>query len=314
MNRSFPTLFRPSRVVFLIKGLLAFLLSGCASTGATWRSGVGDSFPTKPPYYAGRGASTGPDGSLRIGHVPVSFQRGATWAPMFDPTLGGSLEALLDEMNAYLDSMAVSKRLVDGGRVSAMSHHATWQPPDVHFGCSGIVGGLEECDVQGDAVLGREHHRMHLAVGRPSEAWVAWMEEVMVAQQADAALVITLEVGQYLVRQRGLRGHKELELGTGHVVSLPFLTSLETPVAVLQLTGALVGRDGKVLRIGAEGLLPHRTGMRVVALGGQEVITDEDVHALRHARREDLRGVPSTWKVGLRTLVDQLLQGHGGER
>ncbi|HZA51832.1 MAG TPA: hypothetical protein VE549_13900 [Myxococcaceae bacterium] len=36
-------------------------------------------------------------------------------------------------------------------------------------------------------------------------------------------------------------------------MSLPWLTSLETPVSVLQLTGALIDRSGQAVRIGAEG-------------------------------------------------------------
>jgi hypothetical protein len=93
------------------------------------------------------------------------------------------------------------------------------------------------------------------------------------------------------------------------VAELPWLTSLETPVAVLQLTGALVGRDGRAIRIGAEGLIARRTGLRFSAVGAQELITDDDVHRLRAARRESMAGAPLVWQVGLRTLVASLLAG-----
>lgn len=34
--------------------ILMALLAGCATTGATFRSGVGDRYLEHPPYYAGK--------------------------------------------------------------------------------------------------------------------------------------------------------------------------------------------------------------------------------------------------------------------
>jgi hypothetical protein len=150
---------------------------------------------------------------------------------------------------------------------------------------------------------------MRLAVGRPSAAWTEWMREVMTGVGVARALVVTLEVGQYLPRQTGLRGDKQVELGTGHVAKLPWLTSLETPVTVLQLTGAVVDRDGRAVRIGAEGIVAHRTRLLVSAVGGQELLRDEDVAAVRALRRDDLPGRPLAWRVALAQLVAQLT-GH----
>lgn len=280
-------------------------LAACA--GATLGSGVGDAFLDHPPYYAGA-ASRSPAGSGETGHVPITYQRGGAQAPIFDPSVGEDMAALLADMNAYLDSLGMSRRVVEGGKVSAVTHAATTHPPDVQFGCvthSGMAD--DDCALDGDTVLGREQQRMRLAVGRPSGAWTLWMDQVMADQGVDRVLVVTLEVGWYLVRQRGFLGHKELELGTSHVAELPWLTSLETPVAVVQLTGALVGPDGKAVRIGAEGLLLRRTGLGMSALGAQALVSDEDVRHLRSARREDLPGEPLVWRVGLRTLVTRLL-------
>lgn len=122
----------------------------------------------------------------------------------------------------------------------------------------------------------------------------------------DRALVVTVEIGQYWIRQRGFRGTKEVDLGTDHVVRFPWLTSLEGPVAVVQLTGALVGRDGKAIRIGAEGLLARRTSMIVTAFGAQSLVTADEIATLRTARRDDLPDRPLVWQAGLRSLVEQL--------
>ena len=87
---------------------------------------------------------------------------------------------------------------------------------------------------------------------------------------------------------------------------LPWLTSLETPVSVLQLTGAVMGRDGLAVRIGAEGMLARRTGLVMSGLGAQALISDDDVQQLRTLRREDLPGRPLVWQVALGQLVADL--------
>jgi hypothetical protein len=74
-------------------------------------------------------------------------------------------------------------------------------------------------------------------------------------------------------------------------------------VSVLQLTGALVERDGRAIRIGAEGMLARRTSLLASAVGLQALITDKEVDELRTARRDDLAGGPVVWQVALRNLV-----------
>ncbi|HKJ03000.1 MAG TPA: hypothetical protein VJ997_11115 [Longimicrobiales bacterium] len=294
----------PRRHLGYLAASLALAVGACASAGATFRSGVGDTYLEHPPYFAG--ARTAVPG--RAGHLPVTYQKGAAQAPVFDPDVSTAMADLLADMTHALDAMGVSTKLVEGGRVSAVTHAATRTPPDVHFGCvppSGAFG--DDCESDGDTVLGRRGQTMRLAVSRPSGEWTAWMQDVMREQETDAVLVVTLEVGQYLIRQRGWRGTKEVELGSDRTEALPWLTSLETPVQVIQLTGALVGPDGRAIRIGAEGLMARVTSLPLSAIGAQALITDEEVAALLTAGREDLPGRPLVWEAGLRTLVSGLL-------
>ena len=95
-------------------------------------------------------------------------------------------------------------------------------------------------------------------------------------------------------------------LGRDYTVGVPWLTSLEHPVAVVQLTGVLVGRDGRAIRIGAEGMLAKRSHILVSALGAQSLVSDEDLERLRTLRRHDLPNQPLVWQVALRNLVSQL--------
>lgn len=289
--------------------MLLLLSVACATTGATFGSGVGDTLIEHPPYYAGAPLQALVRDSGRIGHLPVAFQPGAAQPALFDPRGGEGtpLEALLEEMNAYLDSLGVTQRLVEGRRVSAVAHADTRIPPDVRFGCipeHGVPGN--ECAERGDSALGRGRQLMQLTVGRPSREWAEWIAEVSAANGVDRVLVVTLEIGDYLLRQEGFAGTKVLELGTGNRARLPWLTSLETPVAVLQVTASLVDRTGKAVRIGAEGFHARRTRLAVSAIRAQELIGDEDLVAARTARREDLPGAPLAWKVAMRELVGRV--------
>lgn len=273
--------------------LAILALGGCASTGATYRSGVSDTYLEHAPWYAG---VLGDDSV--IAYLPVAYQRGGSQSEMFDPAAmpGTPVAALLAEMNAYLDSL--------GALPSVVTEPLPGTPPDVQFGC--------EVDVLGDCTNGPAapfevgSPRMRLAVGRPATEWTAALARVLTERGAARALVLTLEVGQYWPVQTNWRGSKAVELGTAHRVDLPWLTSLEAPVTVLQLTGAVIGRDGRALRIGAEGLLAKRTGIIATGFGAQAVLSDEDVQQLRSQRRDDLPGQPLVWQAALRALVTQL--------
>ena len=283
--------------------LSAGLIAACATTGSTLGSGVGDSYIEHPPFYAGRPLGASP--ARAIGFLPVAYQRGASQPALFDPEHSAELQRLLDEMTAYLGEIdAVILPLA----VDALASPIPRGAPDVMFGCPTETGFPDDdCAEREDEALGRGDQPMYLAVGRPAPEWVAAARQVMTAASVEHTLVLTLEVGQYWIRQRGFRGTKEVELGTNHTVRFPWLTSLEGPVSVLQVTGALVGSDGKATRIGAEGLLARRTPMKVSALGATALITDQEIADLRRLRREDLPHQPLAWEEALRLLVAQLI-------
>jgi hypothetical protein len=285
------------RLVTLRRSLAAGCLAIAAScAGSTFGSGVGDEQLEHPPWYAGDRVSAG----TRIVHFPISYQRGNQGAPSFDPSgaPGTPIAALLGDMNRYLDSLGVTTRASATGAVRGT-------PPDVMFGC--VTDATGDCapDPLGEPVdLARR--TLRLAIARPSDSWVEAVRPIGASAGASRTLLITLEVGQYWTRQRNLRGSKEVELGTGYAVDVPWLTSLETPVTVLQLTGALLAPDGDAVRIGAEGLFPRRTRLLVSAIGGQELLSDDDVERVRTLRREDLPGAPLVWQAALRNLLAEL--------
>lgn len=257
-------------------------LSACA--GSTVNSGVGDRILDEPPYYAGRLL---PVEGRTFAVMPIAYQRGSSQAFIFEPDAepGSELALLLDAMNSYLaDSLEVGAMLDGDSRLPG-------QRPDVMFRC--LTDSFDECAFPEDG----GDPQMRLAIARPSSDWASALGVTLDMAGAPYALMITLEFSDYWVQTRRLGTVKEVRLGTDRVVEMPFLTSNETPVSVLQLTGAILDREGKAVRIGAEGLLARRTRLLVSAIGGQETISDEDIAALES----------DVWKDGLRTLVQGLV-------
>jgi len=294
----------------------SLLLTACATTGATLGSGVGDAFPDRTPYYAGARTAFAADSAARIGVLPVHYQPGNGAAALYDPNWGpnSAIGDLLKEMNGVLDSLTTGTGKSAIRLVTGLSRDRTLPAdltlgvaPDVRFGClTELELPGEDCAARGDSALGRGRQIMKLAVGRPDAVWTRWVGTTMDAAQTSHAIVITLEVGQYLIKQKGLKGRKIVELGTGNDVEFPWLTSLETPVTVLQLTGALVDRQGKAVRIGAEGIAAKRTPLLASAVGAQAVLSDADVSLVRSTRRDDIAGQPLAWRVAMQELVRQL--------
>jgi hypothetical protein len=282
-----------SLVLGLLLAALAFIAAGCA--GSTVGSGVGDRMLERPPYYAGNV----PREEAPLFHLPVQYQRGATDAPAFDPSADpdAPVTRLLADMNAFLDSLDISRPLLNSGVPGGAG-------PDVQFRCEAVNGF--ECE-SGDPTQGPDRPSMRLSVTRGSPDWANWLVAGQAAAGGGRTLLITIETSDYWPRQRSLLGHKEVELGTGYVQPLPWLTATDAPVRVVQITGALLDQNGKAVRIGAEGLLARRTNLLAGAVGARRLVTDEDIEALLTSRREDLNGQPLVWKVAMRNLVAGLI-------
>jgi len=275
--------------------------TACASTGATFRSGVAPKSFEEAPYYAG--AQVAPSGN-RIAHLRIRYQFGAEQPAIFEPKADCLEPAaqLVADMNRYLDSLGVTVGITKTGAEKGA-------PPDVHFSCRTGPIGSTCVDTDEDD---RNNHQLELSVGRPSAEWIAWAAAALDSANADRVLVITLELGQNWVRQKSWASlSKEVRLGTNYDMPISWATSLDKPIGVVQLTGALVGKDGLAIRIGAEGLIAKRTNLLVGAFGAEAMVTDEDIAKLRTLRREDLPGQPLVWQVALRHLVSQLTGAQG---
>ena len=142
--------------ILLSNVVLAAATAACATAGATYQSGVAPKTFDRPPFYAGNAA---PSTGSPVVHLAIRYQRGAEQAPLFEPKgdAGSPAATLVAEMNAFLDSIAVSKRV-------ATSTTEAGSPPKVRFGCLVDAAGYctEDGEVKGEIRL------LELSVGRPS--------------------------------------------------------------------------------------------------------------------------------------------------
>jgi hypothetical protein len=164
--------------------VLVAATAACATAGATYQSGVApktfDTLRSTPgtrllPRVAGR--------TPRPSAISAGASRRAVRA---EGRRGSAAAALVAEMNAFLDSLAVSKRVTTSATEAGT-------PPNVRFGCPSMRRAIARRRAR---FRGGSNRRLELSVGRPSQEWITWLGGALDAS-TDHALLITLELGQY---------------------------------------------------------------------------------------------------------------------
>lgn len=275
-----------------IRGLLALaaLLPALAPPG-TGEAAVTRGALDRPPYVDGR-----LKGPVRpAAHVAVAFRAGDPGS--LDPTPGRSpaLAAVLDSLREEIARLRLTTALAVGNGLEG--------GPDVGFGCR--RGGTEPDGTPRSAleIDPGEPRRMAFEV---EDARRSWRDAVRAAAGDSIRAILSVQLGfaEYWVRQKNWKGSKLIDLGVARAMPLPWLTSLDDPVQVLQLTAALVSPEGRVLRVGAEGLIARRTGMTASVLGAQEILTEAELESLTAPAAD---GSGPVWRSALRELITRML-------
>jgi hypothetical protein len=277
----------PCRPAAVRGALTALLALAPLQAGATTEHGSFD----RPPYYHGRL----PAAARPIGHVAVSF-RDEPGSLDLTPNRSPALAGLLDSLRVELDRLALTRPLPGGD----------WpmrDGPQVRFGARRGGTGPDVSLAPGE-IDTREPRRMAFEYDGPGRAWKERVRHGA-NDSVRAVLVVQLGFADQWPRQVSWKGAKSIEIGTESRVPVPWLTSLDDPVQVLQLTGAVLTPEGKLLRLGAEGLLARRTGMLASTLGAQETLREEEIAALAEPGPD---GAPA-WHAALRQLVRGLCEG-----
>ena len=269
---------------------LAVLVVALAAASPALAGGTRGNFD-RPPYVDGK-----PKGAVRpAAHAPVIF-RSEPGSLDPGPDKSPALAALLDSLAEEIGRLGLTPALA--GESSAGS-------PDVAFGCRRGGTGSDGMPLASDEIDEREPRRMAFDVEDAKKTWRDWLRTAT-ADSIRGVVTVQLGFGEYWVRQKDWKGNKVIDLSSARAMPLEWLTSLDDPVQVLQLTGALVSRDGKIQRVGAVGLIARRTGMTASVLGAQEVLTEPDLKALQATAE----GSVPVWRVALRELVALLLEGR----
>jgi hypothetical protein len=149
---------------------------------------------------------------------------------------------------------------------------------------------------------------MTLLTKHPSKIWQQKWQQAKI--EKPYSLLIFLSFSGYQPKMKNWKGSKEIRLGTGYKVNLPWLTDLDKPLPVIQFTGALLDANGKLIRAGAEGFYFKKGSFFESLIGLTEIFTKGDIQkVIAEHRRTDLNGKPLAWQVALEKLIKSLTNG-----
>lgn len=235
--------------------------------------------------------------SSRLVHAPLMFDKEMN-EEFFYQGRETILQPLMDAMNQHLDSLVWSQPL-------------TGSVPEK--GLPWVFVGSSEAETAPPATMMMmedhdEYPPMALYLDKPSKDWKKAFSQLMAEQQADYAILVWIGLSEYPKADKGMF-KKKVILGTNYEREIRFLSAVDKPVEVLQLTGVLLDKEGNVVRAGAEGFLHEDSPFWVQAIDAGTTVDDNAIQKLfTEERREDLPGQPLTWKVAVENLVGQLTQ------
>lgn len=233
--------------------------------------------------------------SDRLVHAPLMFDKEMS-EEFFYQGREIVLQPLMEAMNQYLDSLVWSQPLTS----SIPEKGLPWL----------FVGSSEAETAPPVTIMMREDHDeyppMALYLEKPSNSWRQSFSQQMAEQDADFAFLFWIGLTEYPKADKGLF-KKKVVLGTDYEHEIRFLSAVDKPVEVLQVTGILLDREGNVIRAGAEGFLHEDSPFWVQTLEAGTTINDNAIENLfTEERREDLPGRPLAWKVAMENLMSQL--------
>lgn len=248
----------------------------------------------RPPHYAGRPVTGGAAAGLVRGPVLAG---GSFQAPGPQRALLEVIEARRAAFEAALDSLA-------GPVAAGLAADFADGAPAVYAGSPDGFYAPERLGPDDDAELPRD--AVYLRITDPGGDWKKRARAAAAGSGATHVLVVALELSDYPVSQKSWKGDKAIDLAAGHTVPVPWLTSLDQPVEVVQWTGALYRADGRFVRGGAEAFAALRTRFMESAAGLQRTMTAGVLEEAFTATREDLPGAPQAWRTALANLIAEL--------
>lgn len=292
-----PMTYRRPGLLALMTCLLLGLVGGPATGEARDGWVVGETHRLKPGVFYRVFAREAPVQPARIGLLQVAADR--ELAASFEY---GDRVARFAPLVAVVEQRMAAAR---GLQLLASDALPAAGAPRVYVGSA--TGDLAPPEAGQSASAADRFAPMVLHLERPTRSWQTAARELMAGNHFTHLLLVRISVSQYPKGRRGLFA-KNLLLGTGHEIPVRFLTAEDKPMEVLQLSGLLIGADGRVLVAGAEGALARDTPFPAQSLELASLLDDTTLDAaLTTERRADLPGAPLSLDVAADTLVGQLL-------
>jgi len=251
-----------------------------------------ESVRRRPPHYLGKPPAAG----AAVARGPVLTGR-SFMEPGPARALIEKLDAARPAFEAALDSLVAPVPAGLDGAAFADGAPAVYAGSPTGFYAPQPMGGDGD-DPARDAVL--------IRTGDPSSAWRSRIRAAADSARASHVLIVALELSDYPLRQKNWKGGKAVDLAAGHTLPVPWLTSLDQPVEVVQWTGALYRADGRFVRGGAEAFAALRTPFMESAAGLRRTMSADVLAEALGATRDDLPGAPAAWRVALANLVAEL--------
>ncbi len=251
----------------------------------------------REPFYRSYEKHT-VDPNDRIAHAPVTLDAMMREA-FFYRGREEALQPLVDVLNTYLDSLNWSAAI-------DLSDMPVKGQPYLFVGSSEAETAPDGAELL--RVESEKYPPMMIYADKPSRDWRRALSAELASADVDYVLLVWIGFTEYPKADRGFFG-KKVVLGTDHEHQIRFLSAEDEPVGVLQISGMLFDRDGKLLRAGAEGIIHEDTPFWAQSFGIEKTIDDRAVQQLlRNERRQDLAGRPLAWKVAAYHLMEQLMQ------
>jgi hypothetical protein len=271
------------------------LITGCASL-KNLRTSTSIRLD-KPPYYHQSLLSRIDTQGMKIGHYPITSDNLTV-----DSENTETWQELITEMNAFLNNTDWTIPL---DPIPLPADEA----PELFVGNADMMSSPVSMSSFVDEDEEEDRPIMALYFRNASQEWRDALLATATENNIDAVLFFTIGFSEYFVRQKNWLGKKELALGTGHSIPVKWLTSLDDPVEVIHIMGTLMDKNGKIYRVGAEGIIAAKTASFFESIIGlRNTMTDDAVSAITtDLRREDLPGKPLNYRVALQNLVANLL-------
>jgi hypothetical protein len=264
------------------------------------------------PYYRIL-KKTVPAANARIGFVPVAPDARALEMPTYKDA---QIPALLNAITTFAqDSLKLQKLNVSAAKPT--------DAPDMFLGS--ILQGQRPLYVTLDCASAKEspENCLRIAGQAGSKAWMQQLQAEMAKQNLDYALVLQLGEGYIYpngkIKQVNAVVSKRqappagLDMGTDFWLPMTQKwVATNKPIDVLFVKGLLIGKDGKIIRAGGEGITAASKAKfmeQVVNISHE--FSEAELKSVEHdLRRDDLPGQPLNWQVATRQLVKTLANSN----